>query len=164
MDPSVKKDQSLIWTTRPARLAANVSAPDTDPAAAEVFQEIQGAIVLQQVIPQLIGIESDNRVEDKDKMCNDKDELMPIFADLRQHNLSYMDNEEFLQRNCYGGGRKKRVDSDLDYDPEDAKKRKVKKKSRKDTRKRRKGKARSLQQIASVNARNAKRDKGKDRR
>ena len=127
LDPIVKKYQSLIRPIEPARLDANISTPDTDSAAAEVFQEIQGATVLQQVIPQLIGIESDNRVEDKDKMCNDKDELMPIFADLRQHNLSYMENEEFLQRNCYGGGRKKRNDSDLEYDPDDAKKRKVRK-------------------------------------
>ena len=131
VDPIVKKDQSVIRTIGPATLAANTSTPDTDSAAAEVLQEIQGATVLQQVIPQLIGIESDNSVEDKDKMCNDKDELMPIFADLRQHNLSYMDNEEFLQRNCYGGGRKKRNDSDLENDPDETKRRKVRKRNRK---------------------------------
>ena len=30
---------------------------------------------------------------------------------------SYMQNEEFLSRNCYGGGKRKSNDSDVDYDP-----------------------------------------------
>ena len=66
-------------------------------------------------------------------MRNEKDEFRPRFPDLRQHkfNRIYMDNEEFLSRNCYGGGKKKRNDSDLEYDPEDAKKQKVKKRNRK---------------------------------
>ena len=38
---------------------------------------------------------------------------------------SYMENEFFLSKNCYGGGKRKRNDSDLEYDPEEAKKRKV---------------------------------------
>ena len=41
-----------------------------------------------------------------------------------------MHNAELLSMNCYGGGKKKRVDSDLEYDPKDVKKRKLKKKSR----------------------------------
>ena len=42
-----------------------------------------------------------------------------------------MDNDDFFSRNCYGGGKKKRNDSDLEYDPEDAKKHKVQKRNRK---------------------------------
>ena len=35
---------------------------------------------------------------------------------------SYMQNEDFLLRYCYGGGKRKSNDSDVDYDPDDARK------------------------------------------
>ena len=106
---------------------------------------------------------------------------------------SYMENEAFLSKNCYGGGKRKRNDSDLEYDPEDAKRRKqsrarkkqqkgrkmafsptfefhAQKKRRarkKQNRKRKTGDKRSSQQKARVqvaNARtNADRPKGDDR-
>ena len=82
MDPMVKEDPSLV-RIGPVIPTANMSAPYPEPAAAEVFQEREGAIASQQVIPQFISIEHDNRKEDKDKMCDDKDEFRPRFADLR---------------------------------------------------------------------------------
>ena len=132
MDPRVKEDSSLV-RIGPVIPAANISEPYPQPAAAEVFQERQGDKASQQVIRQFISFKHDNRKEDKVKMRNEKDEFRPRFPDLRQHKLnrSYMDNDEFLSRNCYGGGKKKRNDSDLEYDPEDAKKQKVKKRNRK---------------------------------
>ena len=41
---------------------------------------------------------------------------------------SYMENEEFLARNCYGGGKRKCNDADVEYDPESVKKLKKKRK------------------------------------
>ena len=150
----------------PAIPAANISAIYPELAAAEVFQENQGAKASQQVMPQIICIKHDNRKEDKDTMRDDKDEFRPRFADVRQHkfNRRYMDNEEFLSRNCYGGGKKKRNDSDLEYDPEDAKKRKAQKRNRRKNRKnnpnRPKGDARSSKRKAAVDAANSKTTRG----
>ena len=80
---------------------------------------------------------------------------------------SYMENEAFLSKNCYGGGKKKQNDSDVDYDPEDAKKRKRRRARKKQNRKRKTGDKRSSQQKARVqvaNARtNADRPKGDNR-
>ena len=71
---------------------------------------------------------------------------------------SYMENEEFLSRNCYGGGKRKGNDSDVDYDPGHAKKLQKKKRKRKYNRKtnpiynpnRPKGESRSSQRIKAV--------------
>ena len=73
-----------------------------------------------------------------------------------QFKQSYTQNEKFLSRNCYGGGKRKSNDSDLEYDPNDAKKDKQKKRMRKYNRKRPKGIERNLQRIAAVKAANAK--------
>ena len=81
-----------------------------------------------------------------------------------QFQKSYMQNDDFLSRNCYGGGKRKSNDSDVDYDPDDAKKNKRKKKKRKYNRKsnlknnakRAKGEARSSQRIDAVKAVNSK--------
>ena len=43
---------------------------------------------------------------------------------------SYMQNDDFFLRNCYGGGKRKSNDSDVDYDPDDAKKVNRKKRKR----------------------------------
>ena len=48
---------------------------------------------------------------------------------------TYMENEEFLSRYCYGGGKRRRNDSDVEYNPEDAKKLNKKKRKRKQNRK-----------------------------
>ena len=48
---------------------------------------------------------------------------------------NYMENEEFLSRNCYGGGKRKGNDSDVEYDPGHAKKLQKKKRKRKYNRK-----------------------------
>ena len=73
---------------------------------------------------------------------------------------TYMENEEFLSKYCYGGGKRKSNDSDVDYNPNDGKKLKLKKKKRKYNRKsntkRLKGKARSSQRIEAVKAANSK--------
>ena len=59
----------MVRTRRPAIPAANISTPYPEPAAAEVFQERQGAIVSEQVIPKLINIEHKIQKEDKVNMC-----------------------------------------------------------------------------------------------
>ena len=99
MDSRVKEDSSLV-RIGPVIPAANISAIYPEPAAAEVFQERQGAKASQQVMSQIICIKHDNRKEDKDKMRDDKDEFRPRFADLRQRkiNRSYMDNDIFVKK------------------------------------------------------------------
>ena len=132
----MKENPSLV-TIGTVIPAGNINARYPEPAAAEVFQKRQGIIASQQVVPKPITTEHDYRKEDKVKICDEKDEFRHRFPDLRQHkfNRSYMDNEEFLSRNCYGGGKKKRDVSDLEYDPEDAKKRKAQKRNRRKNRK-----------------------------
>ena len=71
---------------------------------------------------------------------------------------SYMQNDDFLSRNWYGGGKRKSNDSDVDYDPNDAKKLKRKTRKRKHNRKynpkRFKGETRSSKRIDAVKAAN----------
>ena len=161
VDPRVKED-SLLVTIGPVIPAANIPAPHPEQAAAEVFEESQGANASQKVIPEVISTEHDYGKEEKDKMRDDKEEYRSRSADLQQHkfNRSYSDNEEFLSRNCYGGGKKKSKDSDLEYDPVDAKKRKAQKRNRRKNRRnnpnRPKGNDRSLQRKTVVKAANAK--------
>ena len=89
----------------------------------------------------------------------------------RRIKQNHMENEAFLSRYHYGGGKRKSNDSDGDYNPNDAKKLKRKKKSRKDNRKRKKGNQRTLERINAVRVansktnpkNNAKRHKGDDR-
>ena len=73
---------------------------------------------------------------------------------------NYMENEEFLSRNCYGGGKRKGNDSDVEYDPGHAKKLQKKKRKRKYNRKtnpnRSKGESRSSKRIKAVQTANAK--------
>ena len=90
-------------------------------------------------------------------------------------NQCYMDNEAFLSRYNYGGGKKRCNNSDDDYDPEHAKKRSQKRKNRKKNIKRKRGHERKQERIAAVKIANSKtnpknnpknnpkRRKGKDR-
>ena len=87
MDSRVKEDSSLV-RIGPVIPAANISAPYSEQAAAEVFQERQGGKASQQVMPQIISIKHDNRKGDKDKMHDDKDQFRRRFADIRQHKFN----------------------------------------------------------------------------
>ena len=51
-----------------------------------------------------------------------------------EFNQTYMENEDFLSRYCYGGGKRRRIDSDMEYNPENAKKLKQNKRKRKQNR------------------------------
>ena len=68
----------------------------------------------------------------------------------RRIKQNHMENEAFLSRYHYGGGKRKSNYSDGDYNPNDAKKLKRKKKIRKDNRKRKKGDQRNLERINAV--------------
>ena len=67
-----------------------------------------------------------------------------------------MENEAFLSRYSYGGGKRKSKDSDGEYDPNHAKKLKRKKKNRKNNPKRKKGDQRTLERINAVSLANSK--------
>ena len=79
----------------------------------------------------------------------------------RRIEQNYMENEAFLSRYSYGGGKRKSKDSDGEYDPNHAKKLKRKKINRKNNRKRKKGDQRTLDRknavrvaISKTNAKN----------
>ena len=78
-------------------------------------------------------------------------------------NQSYMENEAFLTMFSYGGGKRKKNDSDADFDPLDAKKRKKRKRIMKKNRKRKKGPERSSEQKDRVQVVNDNRPKGDNR-
>ena len=68
---------------------------------------------------------------------------------------NHMEYETFMSRNFYGGGKRRRKDSDEDYDPNDARKQKKKKHNRKSNRRRAKGANRNAKRIAKVKAANS---------
>ena len=97
VDSRVKEDSSLV-RIGPVIPAANISAIYPEPAAAEVFQERQGAKASQQVMPQIICIKHDNRKEDKNKCVTTKMNLGPAL--LIYGNISFT-AATWIMRNFY---------------------------------------------------------------